>query len=212
MNKYKKLQELSKHIFSTKNVILSEIKGKKNLILDVGCNEGFFGKHDTEKSNIYYGLDIDFESLEEAKKYYKEVDFYNLNDLKELKFGNIKFDYILFADVLEHIINPKETIEFFCNKYLKENGKIIISLPNIANWQTRFGLLFGNFDYTDIGILDNTHLKLYTYKSSRKLINDSGLDLKKELFGATFFGYIIKILPFTRNLLSTNIITVSQKK
>jgi 2-polyprenyl-3-methyl-5-hydroxy-6-metoxy-1,4-benzoquinol methylase len=210
MNKYTNNARLATKYFSTKNVISRIIIGKNKKILDVGCNEGYFGTNNKELSNKYYGVDILEESLKIASKSYIAVELYDLENLKDLSF-NEKFDYIIFGDVLEHVRKPEEILKFFIKKYLNKNGKIIISLPNIANWQTRFNLLFGKFDYTEIGIMDNTHLKLYTFKSAQRLAKISGLKIKSILFGADLLGPIIKFLPFFRNLLSTNIVLVCEK-
>lgn len=207
-NKYINNSELDKFYYSSKNVIMREIKGSNKKILDVGCNEGYFGKNDKETSNQYYGIDILEDALKIAKKSYKKAYIYDLEKLKPLEFGVDKFDYIIFGDVLEHIKNPVEVLKFFSDKYLEKGGKIIISLPNVANWQVRFKLLFGNFDYTHGGILDNTHLKLYTFKSALDLINSSNLKIEKILYGASILGYVIKFLPFLRNILSTNVILI----
>lgn len=211
-NKYLNNAEIDKFYYSSKNVIMREIKGSNKKILDVGCNEGYFGKNDIEKSNQYYGIDILKDAIEVAKKSYKSAYIYDLEKLKPLEFDVEKFDYIIFGDVLEHIKNPVEVLRFFSDKYLEKGGKIIISLPNVANWQIRIKLLFGNFDYTDRGILDNTHLKLYTFKSALKLANSSNLKIEKILYGASILGYVIKFLPFLRNILSTNIVLISIKK
>jgi hypothetical protein len=55
---------------------------------------------------------------------------------------------------------------------LKDSGKIIISVPNIANWIIRLSLLFGKFDYRDRGILDRTHLRFFTLRSLKELMSE----------------------------------------
>jgi len=53
---------------------------------------------------------------------------------------------------------------------------LIASIPNVSNWMVRIRLLFGNFDYSG-GILDKGHLKFFTYKTARKLLEDGGLKI-----------------------------------
>jgi hypothetical protein len=50
----------------------------------------------------------------------------------------------------------------------------VVSIPNIAHWRVRFGLLRGSFNYTDSGILDRTHLRFFTQKTARALFRDAG--------------------------------------
>ena len=76
-----------------------------------------------------------------------------------------------FADVLEHLRDPAAVLRR-CIPALKESGKIIISVPNIANWIIRLGLLFGKFDYMDRGILDRTHLRFFTMRSLNQLMSE----------------------------------------
>lgn len=194
--------------YSTHSIIKKQI-GKNNHVLDIGCNDGYIGKI-SHKSNVFYGLEYSEESVNKAKKYYKDVIKYDLNNLKKLDWKE-KFDVLIFADVLEHVLYPEEVLDFFVESYLKKDGKVIISLPNIANWQIRLNLLFGKFEYTETGIMDRTHLHLYTFKTANDLIMKSKLKVIGVYGGASFFGKFIKYLPFMKPLLSTNIIYVSKK-
>ena len=72
-------------------------------------------------------------------------------------------------------------------------------------------MLFGKFDYTETGIMDSTHLHMYTYKSAKKFAFRNNLKIIKVLSGASFLGYIIKIFPFLRYILATNIILICKK-
>jgi len=194
--------------YSTHSIIINNI-GKNKKVLDVGCNDAYIGK-DSDPSNVFYGLDYLPESVNKAKKTYKDAMLYDLNNLKDLPWG-ITFDTLIFADVLEHVLYPEEALDFFVNNYLKKEGKVIISLPNIANWQIRFNLLLGRFNYTETGIMDKTHLHFYTFKTAKELIEKQGLIISNAYGGATFFGRIIKIAPFLKGLLATNIIYICEK-
>jgi hypothetical protein len=113
--------------------------------------------------------------------------------------------------VLEHVLYPDDVLNFFVKNYLKDNGKVIISLPNIANWQIRFQLLLGKFDYMETGIMDKTHLHFYTFKSAKEMIQRNNLKIQKIIGGASFFGPIIRIFPFLKSLFATNIILIAVK-
>ena len=78
----------------------------------------------------------------------------------------------MFADVLEHLRDPASAVLERCIPALKESGKLIISVPNIANWIVRLSLLFGKFDYMDRGILDRTHLRFFTMSSLNQLMRE----------------------------------------
>jgi 2-polyprenyl-3-methyl-5-hydroxy-6-metoxy-1,4-benzoquinol methylase len=200
--------KLSKAGYSTHSIIINST-GNQGVVLDVGCNDGYIGK-DSHKDVIFYGLDYLSESVVKAKKVYKDAHVYDLNNLQKLPW-DIQFDTIIFADVLEHVIYPEKTLQFFVDNYLQSKGKVIISLPNIANWQIRLQLLFGKFDYTETGIMDKTHLHLYTFKSAKQLLEKSGLHITATFGGASFFGKIITYFPWLKSLLATNIIYTCEK-
>lgn len=92
------------------------------------------------------------------------------------------FDVIVFADVLEHLVNPAETLEL-AETLLAPGGCIIASVPNVAHWTVRFDLLLGRFDYRELGIMDATHLRWFTSKTLDALFRASGFHIEK--YGAS---------------------------
>jgi GT2 family glycosyltransferase/2-polyprenyl-3-methyl-5-hydroxy-6-metoxy-1,4-benzoquinol methylase len=92
--------------------------------------------------------------------------------LEEL-FGQRRFDVILAGDFLEHLAHPLKLLQQL-QRYLSENGYIVASIPNIAHGSMRLALLSGKFEYKEIGILDQTHLRFFTYDSILRLFADAG--------------------------------------
>ncbi len=90
------------------------------------------------------------------------------------------FDLILALDVLEHLIDPGTVLNHLIS-ILKPGGTIIVSLPNVSRISIALRLLMGNFDYTDAGIMDRTHLRFFTPKSAVRLLNDAGFCVTKAL-------------------------------
>lgn len=60
-----------------------------------------------------------------------------------------------------------------------------MSLPNVAHWRLRLALLAGRFDYTDYGVMDRTHLRLYTVKTSRELLEAEGYRVEQLLIAGS---------------------------
>jgi 2-polyprenyl-3-methyl-5-hydroxy-6-metoxy-1,4-benzoquinol methylase len=83
------------------------------------------------------------------------------------------FDVVLLGDVLEHLAMPDETLLQLI-QVLKPEGTLVISLPNVVHWVTRLRILFGQFNYESWGTLDHTHLRFFTRKSARALIEAAG--------------------------------------
>lgn len=196
---------LNKVRYGTHQLIAEEI-GVNNLVLDIGCNRGYLRQ--IAGNNIFYGIDNDESVLKEANSNgYKKVYKQDLNTTKIIKLTS-KFDVMVFGDVLEHLINPGKVLKFMVNNYLKKGGKVIISLPNVANFTVRLSLILGNFDYQESGILDRTHLHLYTLKTARLFLKDSGLEIVKEKFSSNRFGGIIRRFPGLGTILGFNLIFI----
>jgi 2-polyprenyl-3-methyl-5-hydroxy-6-metoxy-1,4-benzoquinol methylase len=150
-------------------------------ILDVGCGTGKLGRELKSKINCQLtGIEIDKEALKSAEETYDKVVFMDLEDLVRGRCvfdAQKKYDYIVFGDILEHVSQPQALLSYF-NPVLAENGFMIASIPNVANWMVRLGLVFGRFDYS-VGILDKGHLRFFTYRSAKNLIQDSGYKIVK---------------------------------
>lgn len=138
-------------------------------VLDVGCATGIIGQllKKYKKCQID-GIELDEEAIKVAKSTEAYNHFYNfsITDIEEKKYKDFmqdstKYDYIIFADVLEHLVKPWEIIYNFSKK-LKKNGKILISVPNANHIDVIKGLMNNNFNYNTIGIMDNTHLRFFT--------------------------------------------------
>ena len=90
-----------------------------------------------------------------------------------LDYENAYFDYVIFADVLEHLCAPDKTLVKL-KRYMKIGAKLIISIPNIMHYSVLIPLLKGEFTYKDSGILDKTHMRLFTLKSIINLLSECG--------------------------------------
>lgn len=72
------------------------------------------------------------------------------------------FDYIIAADVLETMVLPEKVLGKL-KDYLKPEGKMLVSLSNLMNANVIYELLHGYFTYQDSGILNQSHLRFFTY-------------------------------------------------
>jgi len=60
---------------------------------------------------------------------------------------------------------------------LNPGGVFAVALPNIAHYGQRISLLRGQFNYTETGQLDRTHLRFYTYRTAIQLLERNGYEL-----------------------------------
>jgi 2-polyprenyl-3-methyl-5-hydroxy-6-metoxy-1,4-benzoquinol methylase len=154
--------------------MLAYLPSSAKVVLDVGCSSGHFGQAIKEKANAeVWGIEP-FErfgklAVEQLDKVIISSVEGALQDLPD-KY----FDVIYFNDVLEHLLDPYSVLEKIKDK-LKDDGRIISSIPNIRYFRTFFKLLFdGEWDYTDQGILDRTHVRFFTKKSIVKMYENAG--------------------------------------
>lgn len=146
-----------------------------------------------------------------ARRIYREAFAIDLNLPIDNKLVEEKFDVIIFADVLEHLVLPEQVLRYF-RRMLKKDGVVIVSVPNVANWRVRFSLLLGSFNYQEYGVLDRTHLHLYTFRSANEMVKTAGYRPVKSIGTANLplIGMLTKI-PFLKGLASIQIILVATK-
>ncbi len=206
--------------------------GKKKTVLEVGCHSGLLSEWLQKQSCIVTGIDINEFALDKARLYQKETILGNIEkeEIWEL-LSTQKFDTITFVHVLEHLVDPWSVVKNAI-KLLNENGAIIIGLPNFSNAKDRFNIFFGNFEYTEIGVLDITHLRFFNYKTALELIDKSGL-IVDEYYSSTkvnpvrefidhlpffcHFRFFLKkknpfILPFSKNITDVVMLFKCKKK
>lgn len=154
--------------------------GSKQRVLDVGCGEGFQAADIQQLGNEVTGIDM-VESPKNlaAMRQYEQCDLSQGLEPVIPKIGDSRFDKILLMDVIEHLPDPEKVLRE-CRDLLSPQGQVLISLPNIANITVRLGLLLGRFDYTDRGILDKTHLRFFTRKTARRMIEKCGFEVVKQ--------------------------------
>lgn len=181
--------------FSFNQFIFDQIPSN-SVCLDVGCWTGNLGKLLIKKKHcIVDGVDFKPEVLKVAlKNGYNKTYLINLNnDSLDPKLIKSKYDVIICADVLEHLINPERILSYFKN-YLTPNGKIIISLPNVAFILNRIQLLFGQWSYRKYGTLDTTHLRFFTIKSGLDMVKAAGFKIH-QITPYNQFGVLRYIKP-----------------
>lgn len=168
-------------------------KIKNSAILDFGAGNAAFLMLSKPTANKVVGLEID----ETVKEYYKENDIEFISELSQTE---SKFDLITMFHVLEHLPDPKETLQEMTSK-LKENGELIIEVPNSKDALiTVFNNKgFKNFTYW------GCHLFLFNEGTLKKLFEDSPYKINcikhVQRYGvANHLHWLIKNLPNGHNI------------
>lgn len=142
-------------------------------VLEVGCATGFLTQYLVEQLHcIVIGVEYNRAAALVASQW-APVHVLDIEQPGSLESCGSDFDVIVFGDVLEHLHDPQAILERVSG-LLASSGRVLVSLPNVAHYSVRIALLRGRFDYTEGGLLDRTHLRLFTMHSARELFLRAG--------------------------------------
>jgi len=157
-------------------------------VLDLGCSQGLLASPLRAKRVGVTGVDV-----LPADQVGKDFEAYYQQDLEEpleLPEGRV-FDAVVISDVLEHVREPQRLLRA-ARRHLKPDGRLFVSTGNIAIWFYRASLLVGRFEYGPKGILDATHVHLYTRASFRREIENAGFRVLRERVTALPFEVVLR--------------------
>ncbi|MDD2390304.1 MAG: glycosyltransferase [Desulfobacterales bacterium] len=144
-------------------------------VLDLGAGACALGRYLVkDKQCILDGVDIDpYFSIRAASSYrccqIADLQTIHLSELFPVQ----TYDYIVCADILEHLNNPAALLSQLPD-LLAPEGHILISVPNVAYSGLIAELMAGHFEYRKVGLLDETHVRFFTRDSLEKLLRESG--------------------------------------
>lgn len=153
------------------------LPGKR--VLELGVGDASLTERMKSGGASVVCVEIDGESGQLAVPHAEEVLVENLEGVDFRRSGRAEtFDLCVAADIFEHLVRPEIALAKI-KIPLKTDGRLIVSLPNVANLYVRLNLLLGRFPYYKKGILDSTHLHFYTLKSMKRLLEQTGWIVEK---------------------------------
>jgi len=181
---------------NTSHSLVVELVGRNKRVLDVGCATGAIGKVLTDRGCVVVGVEPEGAAAEVAKQFLAEVLVGTLDELDlPGRFSNEPFDIVIVADVLEHLVDPLGALTTLFS-VLAPGGSVVASIPNVAHGAVRLALLQGRFDYTDVGLLDRTHVHFFTKETVEQLFDDAGLSIvEMRRTTAEIFATEIPLIP-----------------
>lgn len=148
-------------------------------VVEVGCAAGVLGKNHKLRSPEceYIGIEID----EQVAKYAKyELDRVIVGDAEDSsvidRIERGSADCIIYGDVLEHLRDPWGALSWH-RSWLKDDGIVLICLPNVGHISVLAQLLEGNWSYRDRGLLDRTHIRFFTYNEIVRMVLRAGYQI-----------------------------------
>lgn len=166
--------------------IISWIAGRitpNSVVLEFGPANGRLTRYLSENKNCKVDIvEIEEQSGKDAAKYAVHAFIGEERGDIEKYFWletEQKYDYIVFADVLEHLIHPQDVLDR-CKTLLNENGKMLVSIPNISHNSIIIDLINDRFHYDSTGIMDNTHVRFFTRQSFGEMALQAGWTIVEE--------------------------------
>ncbi len=144
-------------------------------VLDLGTGSGALGKFLTYvKGCVVDGVNYNAVEAGLAEPYYRRVLVADLEqcDLNAM-FAGERYDYIVCADVLEHIRSP-ERVARACHGLLAARGRLLLSVPNTGYAGLIAELIAGEFRYREEGLLDATHVRHFTRQTLLRFLQENG--------------------------------------
>ncbi len=141
-------------------------------VLDVGCGSGGLLAVLAGHAAFRAGVERSHVAAERAAKVADRV--VNAAVPADLPFPPGSFDVVVCADILEHLPDPAAALTWAAS-WCRPSGAVVISVPNVGNWQARLRLLRGRWNYEPCGLFDSTHLRFLTRATLFELVEQCGL-------------------------------------
>ncbi|HZT32949.1 MAG TPA: class I SAM-dependent methyltransferase [Bryobacteraceae bacterium] len=162
--------------YSSHTLLLASLpaRGEGRRVLDIGCAAGYLGAALANRGYRVTGIE---------NPAHVPADFppgaalvcADLDQGLPPQLG--AFDFILCADVLEHLRRPEALLREL-RRALAPGGRLIASLPNSGHLYFRWNVLLGRFPQHDRGLFDRTHLHFYTWQGWRDLFAGAGFAIE----------------------------------
>src|SRR5579872_6374503 len=155
--------------YGADNAALLRVSPEAERVLDCGCGTGKNGQYFLARGASLFGITISQQEALAANIHFPVV----VADMERGLPLHGRFDLIVMSHVIEHLRDPRNALRD-ARALLEDRGFLLVALPNSAQIWHRFEFMCGEIQYRDHGIMDHTHVHLYTLKSGRALLEDNG--------------------------------------
>jgi len=148
-------------------IALSMLTKGAGKLLDVGCGRGWNSAFFRQKGFEVEAIDISPQAVESTRLRGISAHIFDLEQ-DELPGA---YDVILCLEVLQFLVDPLKVLRKLRGA-LRDEGELILSLPNEFHLFRRLKILFGRPDFGGYGA---PHLRLFYPAEIRRLMRDAGL-------------------------------------
>jgi SAM-dependent methyltransferase len=143
-------------------------------VLELGAAAGYFTAWLRSRGCDVDVVELNADAAREASVHARRTVVADLDGERWLaELDGARYDTVVCADVLEHLRDGGRLLERI-RGLLAENGELLLSVPNVAHSAVIAGLLDERFDYGGEGLLDPTHVRLYTWRSLAAALGGAG--------------------------------------
>jgi SAM-dependent methyltransferase len=176
--------------YSSHSLVLAAFprEGYGRTVLDVGCGSGYLGASLAERGFAVTGIERPDGYSKPFPASVRLVEADLEHGLPDLGGG---FDYVLCADILEHLRDPDRMLRRL-HQVVKPGGTLIASLPNSGNVYFRLNILAGRFPQDDKGLFDRTHVRFYMWRGWVDLLNSTGWSVSAVESSAIPVGLVMR--------------------
>jgi len=150
--------------------------------LDVGCGYGRIAEPLIQALGLtYVGVDADPNGLDSLRGRGFEAHQLTLGNEEETTarlervVAGRRVVSISFLDTLEHLADGGAVLNAIRRIATPGSSFVVMSVPNVTHVDIAAKLLCGRWDYTEDGLLDHTHLQLFSNPSLTMKLAGSGL-------------------------------------
>jgi 2-polyprenyl-3-methyl-5-hydroxy-6-metoxy-1,4-benzoquinol methylase len=148
-------------------------------LLDIGCGAGDNAELLKSKNTEcdVFGITYSAVEAELAEKHMTQCWVFDIESEIPADLNHQSFDVLIFSHILEHVRDPAVVLAHF-SRLLRRGGVVLIAVPNVLSWRMRLQFLQGNFEYESAGVLDDTHLRFFTYFTADQYLLAKSPDLQ----------------------------------
>jgi SAM-dependent methyltransferase len=143
-------------------------------ILEIGCGTGATGALAlaSGRAGRYAGIELFEGAARQAEQVLQQVLIGDVEKI-ELPWAPCSFDALILSEVLEHLIEPWAVLARL-RPFIRPDGIVLASSPNIAHWRVVRELALGRFDLADQGVFDRTHMRWFTPRTFAAMFERAG--------------------------------------
>ena len=152
-------------------------------VLDVGCSTGYVARTlAQERGCRVTGVDLLPDNATGGLSDYHRIDVENEFPRLRALIEEGGFDVVLVLDVLEHLAFPELFMLNLCRISYGKKTRFVFSTGNVAFFVVRAMLMLGYFNYGEKGILDVTHRRLFSVRTFKNLLDQTGFRILERRF------------------------------